>query len=96
MPGQAWTQPGAQGIGTDYIGWAADSRYIDLSVNRWYTFDVTELVKLWIASPNSNSGMILLTRPGVSESNQAGSFASREHPDQRLRPMLVVSYWLGG
>ncbi len=94
--GQAWAQPGAQGVGADYIGWATDDQPIDLAVNRWYTFNVTELVQMWTVNANANYGVILLTTAGVSDSNQAATFASREHTDQTVRPRLSVSYWLAG
>jgi hypothetical protein len=93
--GLAWSVEGAQGLGTDHMGWVADEQFIE-AAERWYSFDVTQLVRMWVGDPGSNYGLILLAQPGLSQSNVVAGFASREHPDPALRPQLVVSYRIGG
>ena len=93
MPGSSWAVAGAQGPGTDHTTWATDSQYVEAG-DRWYTFDVAELVRAWSLNPKSNYGMILLARVGVSGDNVEAGFASRESPDPSLRPKLSVSYWI--
>jgi hypothetical protein len=90
--GQAWAEAGAQGVGTDHMGWAADTQRVEAA--GWYIFDVTELVKTWVGDPGKNYGLILLAQPGDSQSNVEAGFASRERADLALRPQLVISYWL--
>ena len=88
---QPWIVSGAQGVGTDYMPWISDSKYIELK-DRWYSFDVSDLVRLWVSDPAKNNGAIYLARVGLNESNQAGGFASREFGDSSLRPRLVLTY----
>jgi hypothetical protein len=91
--GQTWAEPGAQGIGTDYVSWATN-RLFFATPGQWYTFDVTQLVQSWVANPASNRGMILLALPGNSNANNEVRFASSEYTDRTLRPQLSVTYWI--
>lgn len=47
------------------------------------TWDVTTLVKHWMA--NGNTGLLLLARGGGCE------FAAREHPETEMRPVLKIT-----
>jgi hypothetical protein len=93
--GQSWAEAGAQGVGTDHMGWVADDQFVEAG-GRWYGFDVTELVQIWVGDPGNNYGLILLAQPGNSQSSVEAGFASREYADPTLRPQLTVSYWLEG
>ena len=91
--GPPWAVPGAQGAGSDHMAWASDSQFVELG-DRWYDFDVTELVRGWVANPATNYGLILLAGSGLSQANVEAGFASREHASHALRPMLSVRYWI--
>jgi len=57
----------------------------------WVVWNVSNMVQEWVDTPGANYGMAL--DPDVAAT--AGSnrhFASREHPDPRLRPELVITY----
>ena len=91
--GQAWAEPGAQGVDTDHAGLAVAAQPITLG-QQWYTFDTTSLAQAWVRDPGQNYGLILLAQAGDSAANVEALFNSREHADPALRPQLVVSYWL--
>lgn len=97
-PGKAtWTSP------DNVISWSggADGGARDLAVAEstvavggnpgWVVWNVSNMVQEWVETPGANFGMAL--DPDVAAT--AGSnrhFASREHPDPRLRPELVITY----
>jgi len=54
----------------------------------WYSLDVTQSVREWVANPSSNFGAILKGSVG-----SAGvQITASEYPDVRLRPCLVITY----
>ncbi len=89
--GLPWNRPGAQGAGSDHMAWRSDSQLITSS-GRWVTFDVSGLVRTWLAQPLSNYGMVVLAQPGESGSNLQVDFASSEYGEVSLRPKLTVAY----
>ena len=91
--GAVWTKPGAHGAGTDHMTWAADIQLIG-DVNRWYTFDVTDLAQLWVKDPARNHGLVVLAKAGTGQARVDADFASREYGDPALRPQLIVAYWV--
>jgi hypothetical protein len=58
-------------------------------INNWYSFDVTDLVQLWVASPSANKGLILKYVDGPSVEY---NFASSQYSENALRPKLTVTY----
>lgn len=90
-PGQMWAEPGAQGTGLDHMASETNVQHIQEG-NRWYSFDVTDLVDLWVRDPERNRGMVLLAQAGDSNANVEARFASREHELPELRPQLVIVY----
>jgi hypothetical protein len=91
--GQAWAVDGAQGVDTDH----ADEVTAAVSVKmppKWYSYNVTELVRNWVAVPDNNRGLMLLTGPGTIPTDFDVRFASSEYPDQGLRPKLRLKYVL--
>jgi cell division septation protein DedD len=60
-------------------------------IKRWYTWDITSLAKKWVASPDTNHGMLLF---GESSANIAFTFySSQSHPYQAaFRPRLDIVY----
>ncbi|PKQ28285.1 MAG: hypothetical protein CVT63_03565 [Candidatus Anoxymicrobium japonicum] len=91
--GVPWAMEGARDPGGDYTPWSTDIQQIE-AADRWYTFDVTDLVRIWVSQPSQNFGLILLAKAGDSDSNVEAGFASREHTDRTLRPQLTVAYWV--
>ena len=51
-------------------------------------------VALWNAAPDRNFGWILIGDESARQTSK--SFASREHPDPALRPVLEITYRLAG
>jgi hypothetical protein len=82
-----WTTPGG-----DFAPAASASRDVDFVGS--YTWASTPAlvadVQSWLDDPASNHGWLLLSDESVEWS--AKRFASREHPQQDLRPLLVVHY----
>ena len=58
-------------------------------IARWYSFDVTDLAKLWLADPSQNQGVLL---HGQASQAMEYQFWSAEHSLVEYRPRLVVSY----
>ncbi|WP_300454565.1 DNRLRE domain-containing protein [Accumulibacter sp.] len=63
-------------------------------VNRWVSFDVTELVKDWLSDPTTNFGIELLQPDVVSSPSGrpiASLYASSASADTTRRPLLEIS-----
>jgi hypothetical protein len=59
--------------------------------HQWVSWDVTELVREWIAEPEKNYVMVVDGDESAScDSNR--HFASGEYPDGGLRPQLQITY----
>jgi hypothetical protein len=70
---------------------ASESTVVVGNTHGWVVWNVTGMVRDWVKSPLTNSGMALdPDKAGTTDSNR--SFASREHPDPFLRPELAVTY----
>lgn len=91
VAGQSWAQPGALGPGIDHVTAAADSKTVKLPAG-WYSFNVTDLVKRWVADPASNYGLMLQARAGTVPTNMEVRFAARESGEVSSRPKLRVKY----
>lgn len=89
---EAWTTP----LGTfdptvyDELAWTFGPDWTPI------TFDVTNLVRGWVAGAFANHGMILVPKttnivsPG-SPTNNYGGIAFSDHPDASIRPSLEIS-----
>jgi hypothetical protein len=88
-----WTIPGA--IDTDFVDPVAVSTvpnpYVVDTAMVWKSEDLTKLVKEWIATPCSNSGVLLQGAEGTSLS--AASFHSKDGciPDEQ-KPTLIIYF----
>ncbi|RME82338.1 MAG: DNRLRE domain-containing protein, partial [Caldilineae bacterium] len=87
-PGRTWQVPGALGPG--------DAEQVPLSsivalAGTTVKLDVTSAVRLWLANPSANHGLILR---GQSPVNIAYRFASSEYENIALRPALELFYRL--
>ena len=84
---QNWSAAGALGAEEDYDPVPVTSRV--LRNYDTYSYNVTDLVRQWLADPASNYGLLLRGGGGGSCSFQLGS---SEAPSANNRPMLVVIY----
>jgi hypothetical protein len=57
----------------------------------WVVWNVTNMVQEWVEAPWTNQGMAIDPDPAASEGSNR-HFASREHPDPKLHPELVITY----
>jgi len=87
---EEWEQPGCNGVPADRSGDASDPAQL-LATNVWCTLEVTEMVRQWVASPETNRGLLLGSTGNVGvRYDLAGS----EYPKASLRPILFVVYAL--
>jgi hypothetical protein len=81
-----WVRAGGQFLGRV-------SAETEVSLSGHYTWEgglLLEDVRLWLSNPQRNLGWILLGDEDASQT--AKSFASREHADPSLRPVLEITY----
>jgi hypothetical protein len=86
--GVEWGESGCNQLGVDRAGEAADEVQLDRE-GAWFTFDVTPIVRHWVANPSANYGFILKGWGTVSVQYE---IASREFPVAAVRPWLEVVY----
>ena len=88
---QEWVRPGGQFL-------ARASAATDVAASDFYTWSGTEQlaadVTLWAAAPERNFGWALRGDETATQSSK--SFASREHTDAELRPVLEITYRMPG
>ena len=88
-----WQKPGAEGENDrSLIPTASVSTN---GINRYLNIDITNLVKSWLAQPQTNPNhgvMLILGTPNVSDSssNKTIILSSSESPDPNLRPCLII------
>ncbi len=71
---------------------AYDTRAID-KMRGYKVWAITRMVQEWVADPSSNFG-VLLNSDASKARDRYRSFASMEHPDTSLRPVLRIAYTL--
>ncbi len=86
--GNAWGAAGANDTATDRRAEPVAVQNVS-AMNAWYEFDVTELVKPWVADPRVNRGMILR---GFGTLSLVYHFASANHSTVAYRPQFVVDF----
>ena len=84
----AWSSAGCNGLGTDRDEVAENTVLLDAE-NYWFSLDVTDMVREWVADPSSNRGLVIKGEGGTSVQYE---FASAEWEDVAFRPQLVVSW----
>lgn len=57
------------------------------------TWTISSMVQDWVADPAANAG-VLLNADAAARADRYRYFASMEHPDPRLRPVLHVEYFV--
>lgn len=88
--GVSWTAVGALSTGNDrgdlvasaHVQGAADSV-------RWYSFDVTSLVRAWYDGDQANRGVVIQNSGGVYKTT---TLIGSRHPEQTRHPKLIVEY----
>ncbi|MBC7234620.1 MAG: DNRLRE domain-containing protein [Chloroflexi bacterium] len=94
--GAVWSEPGANGVGSDRAGVPEYQRQIFPTVGSYefypFDFDVTALVQDWVNNPLTNQGLMI-----TSDTLTASEFAFRssEYNDIRYRPKLTIRYRQG-
>ncbi|GAB4406595.1 MAG: hypothetical protein Kow00123_19270 [Anaerolineales bacterium] len=91
---ETWAAPGCNGIGTDRSDIGGEEVWLQFT-NRWYTFDVTNIVQAWVLDPANNRGLVLKSTCNMAEPVQY-SLAGSDYETSSLRPKLVVQYTLDG
>ncbi len=97
--GETWAQPGANGMPGDIASAPADTRFVQSTdtgdINRWYGWDVTDLVATWLATPEANYGVVVRASPPEDEYDEREefSFYSSENTAAK-RPQLMIVYAL--
>ncbi len=83
-------------VGGQFLGRAGAER--EVGASDFYTWDSTvhlvQDVQMWGAAPERNFGWILIGDEMTPQTVK--SFASREHPDPMLRPVLEITYQVPG
>ncbi|MBM4429250.1 MAG: DNRLRE domain-containing protein [Chloroflexi bacterium] len=90
--GAPWAQPGCNGIGGDRAG-AVESTVNTQGINRWYSFDMAELVQGWVDGSVANYGIVLR---GESSWSTSQFYLASAEAGGGLQPRLVVAYRLTG
>ena len=92
--GQAWSQAGAAGVGTDRAAQATDVRQFVNGSEVRFTIDLTAAVQAWVDRPADNWGVVLsLERTATSVYY---NIYSSDYPTVSKRPRLLVTYLLPG
>ena len=87
---QEWGQPGCNGVPDDRSETATDPAGL-IEPGLWCTLDVSEMVREWVASPDTNQGLLLGSRGNLGVRYD---LASSEHPQVERRPILTILYAL--
>ena len=85
---EQWGEPGCDSRFSDRAIVATDSQEV-LEIERWYDFDVTQMVQQWMASPADNHGLLLI---GQGETSARFDFASAQFWFQQYHPKLTIAY----
>ncbi|NLG27013.1 MAG: DNRLRE domain-containing protein, partial [Chloroflexi bacterium] len=83
----AWTVAGCNGEGTDRDQSAVAGIYLN-SANSWWTLNLTQVVRDWVANPSANRGLVF---KGYGNVSVEYSFASADFGRPEFRPQLVIS-----
>ncbi len=87
-----WAAPGANAPGSDRDYGALSAASV-AAVGRWYTLDVTHLLRRWQANRQTNLGLALKTGAGSENANVEIALASAQFAEAAQRPKLMIEYW---
>lgn len=85
LSGQAWSTPGALGEGTDYDPASSASQWL-ADIGACYRYNVTNLVRQWVADPGTNHGMLVRSNEGL------GTFTLNSSESPWDKPELIVVF----
>jgi hypothetical protein len=88
--GQNWGLPGCNDTAADRSPTPEDN-VVTSGVSQWYGFDLTGLVQDWLGGAPNNG---VLLRGAMPRSTAMFHLASAQSGDPRLRPKLVITYWV--
>ena len=91
---QAWDEQAVTWETQPSVSAAADTSALQTGVNQWVSFDVTGLVRDWLAHPDANYGIELSQADIVTAASGmevASLYASSAFADASLRPNLSIS-----
>ena len=91
--GAPWASPGANGIPTDRAGSPA-SRTATYPGVGWREFDLTAIVRAWLANPSAWYGFKMQAAGNPSDATVAYFYTS-DQTDPSLRPQLEIVYTVG-
>ena len=83
-----WGERGCDSRSTDRSSEASDAQEV-LEVERWYDFDITQMVQEWRSVPEENYGLLLI---GEGSTSSRFKFCSAQYWDPQYYPKLSVSY----
>jgi len=87
---EEWGQPGCNGVPDDRSATATDPAGLT-APELWCTLDVSEMVREWVASPDTNQGLLLGSGGNVGVRYE---LVSSEHQQVERRPILTILYAL--
>jgi len=83
-----WGIPGCNDTSSDRVGTPSDTEILSV-IDNWYSFNMTDLMQLWVANPDANKGLVLKYIDGPSVEY---NFASSQYSAIILRPKLTITY----
>lgn len=84
-----WAAAGCNDSTTDRAASPVSTAHVAVE-GVWHEFDVVDLVRIWVNTPDDNHGLIL--KAMASQGQVDYWFHSSEHPTADLRPTLTVDY----
>ncbi len=81
-----WSIAGCQDPLADYDPAQSDSTAL-VYTEKWYTWDLTDMVQEWVDNPASNEGVLIVGEGGGNEYQ----FRTSESPSADVRPYLVIT-----
>jgi hypothetical protein len=84
--GVPWDEPGCNDPATDISAHPSSQCYVD-ELGRWYDLDVTYMVNQWLASPETNEGVVI---KGWSNRPRGYEFVSSNHLEVPSHPKLEI------
>ena len=88
-----WTVPGANGPGQDRDYGPTAATPIN-AIGRWYSVDVTHVLRRWQVNRQANDGLALKASAGSENANVEFTMASAQFPVAAQRPKLTITYWV--
>lgn len=91
---EEWGIEGCNGTATDRAGVPVDTVVLGSEgLMQWYSFDVTDLVRDWLADPEDNNGVILRSTGAADVTYRLVACDNNMRNEKPYRPRLVVRYY---